>query len=147
MSLGRPLTQSIGAKVAGVWFGDDERAFATTVMSIASVFGALIGFGFPLIFISDIDKESPKDAIDKIWSYTLIQTIIAVLLSVPAFIFIRNLPTVPPSKSAEHFRISERMGSANEIKKLLSTANIWKFNIAYSLLFSMYTGKLDILRI
>lgn len=75
MALGNPFVQTIGAKLASIWFGDNERALATTITSIASVMGVLIGFVFPIIFVNDSDKVNPKKAKDKIWFYIMIQSI------------------------------------------------------------------------
>lgn len=38
-------------KVAAIWFGDNERAKATTIGALAGPVGSVIGFMFPLFFV------------------------------------------------------------------------------------------------
>lgn len=73
-------------------------------MTISVVLGSLVGFGFPVFFVSNEDKHDKKEAIDKIWFYTLVQTIVIVVLSIPIFILVKNMPKYSPSKSAEYAR-------------------------------------------
>ena len=56
MAIGQPFMLSAPAKLAALWFGDNERALATTLGSLAAPIGAVMGFLLPLIFIGDDDK-------------------------------------------------------------------------------------------
>ena len=68
-----PFVQAIGATIAGVWFGDKERAQVTTITSLASVFGLILGFALPVIFVNDDDKHHPEEAKDKVCKYIIIK--------------------------------------------------------------------------
>lgn len=67
MACGNPFSHTIGAKIAGIWFGDNERALATTITSLANVIGIMIGFVFPIFFVKDSDKVNVKYAKDQVW--------------------------------------------------------------------------------
>ena len=90
MALGSPFTLTIGAKIAGIWFGDNERALATTITSVASVMGVIIGFVFPIFFVPN-DSRDPHFR-DKLWIYTLIQSIVISSLAVPIFFLVKKAP-------------------------------------------------------
>ena len=59
MAIGQPLILSAPAKVAAMWFGDNERAIATMIGSLAGPLGATAGYLLPLPLISD--KDTPGD--------------------------------------------------------------------------------------
>ena len=48
---------SAPTKIAKQWFGDDERAIATAITSLAVPLGCLIGFVMPVFWIKDIPKN------------------------------------------------------------------------------------------
>ena len=52
--------QSIGPKIAGVWFGDNERALITTLISISHVIGNLVGVVFPIFLLLTQIKLTQK---------------------------------------------------------------------------------------
>ena len=57
------------AKLSATWFGDKERAKATTIGALALPLGAIIGFVLPAIFVSvpkSVNTENPveSDVID-----------------------------------------------------------------------------------
>lgn len=142
MALGNPFVQTIGAKLASIWFGDNERALATTITSIASVMGVLIGFVFPIIFVDDSDKDNPKRAKDKIWFYIMIQSITVSVWAIPIFFLVKNQPETPPSKSAKAMRKNKKtLEVCKSVGKLLSQFNIWLIIMSFSMIFSIYIGK------
>lgn len=55
-AIAQPFVVNAPAKLASTWFGANERLTALTICVIAIVVGALIGFIFPIIFISDDDE-------------------------------------------------------------------------------------------
>ena len=137
MAMGLPFWQTLGAKIASLWFGDHERAFATTISSIAIIFGVVIGFAFPNFFLSDSDKDNP-DAKDKLWLYTLIQTIVEWVLAVPAFILVQNKPKDPPSKSAKQVIKNKNVNMMKSLKELIKMSNYWLITISFSFIYSIY---------
>jgi sugar phosphate permease len=132
ISLVQPLVQTIGPKIAAIWFGDQERAIATTVTSIASVFGVLIGFALPIFFVNDDDKKDPEKARDKIQFYILVQSIIVTVLAIPILFLVKKQPETPPSKSARLFMKKRTKNLWTSIEKLLKNWNIWLLSISYS---------------
>jgi hypothetical protein len=136
MALGQPFTLTIGAKMAGLWFGDHERALATTVTSIASVMGVILGFVFPVLMVPD-DKDRP-DIKDKIWFYTLVQSIVISVMALPVFFLVKNQPKTPPSKSAKDVLRMKKRRILESIRKLIRMPNYWAIVLAYSLVFSVY---------
>lgn len=137
MALGNPFVLTIGAKMAGIWFGDHERALATTIISVASVMGIIFGFVFPTLFITDKDREDPELE-NKLWLYVLIQSSVITGLAIPIFFLIRNKPSSPPSKSAKDVLKMKRRGMIESMKKLLVIPNYWVVVASYSCIFSIY---------
>lgn len=45
------------SKVATVWFGDKERAIATTIGALSIPLGNIFGFVLPMFFFRDIQEE------------------------------------------------------------------------------------------
>lgn len=64
------------AKIAALFFGDNERALATTLGSMAAPIGCVTGFLVPLPLIHDSDAPSDtvsqQHAENKFFTYTLI---------------------------------------------------------------------------
>ena len=53
------------AKLSATWFGDKERAKATTIGALALPLGAIIGFILPAIFVSvpkSVNSDHPVEA-------------------------------------------------------------------------------------
>ena len=136
MALGSPFTLTIGAKIAGIWFGDNERALATTITSVASVMGVILGFVFP-VFLVPNDHKHPHFE-DKLWLYTLIQSILISSLAIPIFFLVKNKPEIPPSKSARDVLKMKKKKILESMKKLIRIPNYWVIVFAYSLIFSCY---------
>lgn len=103
MALGQPFMLSAPAKLSAVWFGDDERAIATTLGSLAAPIGAVTGFLLPLPLISDSDvggNISKSHSKCVFFRYLLVQNVIITVLGLPIIFLIRNQPPTPPSSSA-----------------------------------------------
>ena len=49
--LGQPFVYAAPAKLSAIWFGDKERAKATTIGALALPLGAIVGFVLPAIFV------------------------------------------------------------------------------------------------
>ena len=152
-AFGMPFVQAIGATIAGAWFGDKERALVTTITSLASVFGIIIGFALPVLFVNDDDKANPDQAKIKVWNFILVQSIIITVLSAPVFLFIKNNPKTPPSRSAEKKFIREvnnektdnnenksaqRKEFWKDMKDLLWSVNFWLLNFVFALIYAVY---------
>lgn len=151
-----PFVQALGATLAGVWFGDNERALVTTIPSLASVFGLIIGFVMPVFFVQDDDKSDPMSAKDKIWWYILTQSAVITLFSLPVFLMIKKEPSTPPSKSAEEIRnkrdpfssfekvMAEELSDistnnfCSQFSQLMKTPNFWILSTVFSFIYGVY---------
>ncbi len=56
-AIGQPFILNAPAKLAAVWFGENERIIALTICTASQAFGAAIGFVVPTIFVSPGDKD------------------------------------------------------------------------------------------
>jgi len=110
-----PFVQALGATIAGTWFGDKERALVTTITSLASVLGLIVGFALPAVFVDDDDNVSAETSKSQIYTFILVQSIIVTVFSIPAFITVRKQPATPPSKSAKKLR--EQINGVNNQEK------------------------------
>lgn len=86
------------ALLAATWFSESNRAFITTVASMANNMGSVIGALFPTFFITA--GADPDTAKSEIQGQYLYQAIIASVILVPNFLFQRTKPPKPPSASA-----------------------------------------------
>lgn len=139
MALGQPFVLSTPAKLAGVWFGDGERAIATTVGSIAAPFGAVIGYLLPLPLISDADTKRPDGGEGRFLRYLLVQSSIITVLGLPILLFIRNKPPTPPSASAANSNKRNSGGMIRSMKRLLSSIDFIWLMLAFSSIYTIYT--------
>ena len=121
-----------------------ERALVTTITSLASVLGLIIGFALPAIFVSGDEEEDPEKIKSQIYKFIFIQSIIVTILSVPAFLTVKKEPKTPPRKSAQKLRNKiknkneESEDFINEMKQILSSLNFWLLNIVFALIYAVY---------
>lgn len=67
MAVGQPFTLNAPSKLSASWFPEDQRNMATMIMVNANVFGALLGFALPRVFVNpsyDPAKTYTQDEID-----------------------------------------------------------------------------------
>ena len=137
-SIGHPLTLVAPAKVAALWFGDNQRAIATMIGSLAGPVGCVIGFILPFAFIGDEDGVDTPESRAKVRNYILIQNIIVMVLSVPIFFFIKNKPEIAPSVSALKSIHSKLESNWASIKKLLKNKDYVLLMFCFSFIFAVY---------
>jgi hypothetical protein len=123
MALGQPFMLSAPAKLASLWFGDNERAIATTLGSLAAPIGAVTGFLLPLPLISESDAMPIEHGKSVFFRYILIQNIIITVLAIPIIFLIRNNPPTPPSKSAAKAMQAKSVGQCRSIRELLKNVS------------------------
>lgn len=138
IAIGQPLTLVAPAKIASLWFGDDQRALATMIGSLANPIGAVIGFVMPFAFVSDHDAVDTPDSRHKVRNYIIVQNILIMVLSIPIFFFVKNKPEVAPSISALKSIHARPEGNWSSIKKLVRDRDYMLLLIVFSLLFSVY---------
>ena len=123
MAIGQPFVLSSPAKLAAVWFGDNERAIATIIGSLAAPLGAVAGYLLPLPIITDKNTDTEERGRSKFFQYVLIQNIIITALGLPIILFIRNQPPTPPSPSAEK-SMKRNVGQIKSMIKLLKNVSV-----------------------
>ena len=129
MALGQPFMLSAPAKLAAVWFGDNERAIATTLGSLAAPIGAVTGFLLPLPLISESDA-TPQDHGRKVFfRYILVQNIVITVLGLPIIFFIRNQPPSPPSSSAAKVLRKKAPNQCRSMGKLFKNVSLISLNL------------------
>lgn len=139
MAIGQPFMLSAPAKLAALWFGDNERALATILGSLASPTGAVIGFLLPLLFIGDNDNLPNDDCKSKFERYVLVQSIVITVLGLPIIFLIRNQPKTPPSKSAEKVLKSKPVSQCMAFKRLFQNRDFLCLTLSFSFIYSIYT--------
>lgn len=138
MAIGQPFMLSAPAKLAAVWFGDNERALATTLGSLAAPMGAVTGFLLPLPFIGD-DFGTQEQGRKKFFTYVLVQNIVITVLGVPIIFLIKNSPPIPPSKSAAKALKAKKSGQIESLKKLMKNYDFIILLCSFSFIYSIYT--------
>jgi sugar phosphate permease len=86
--------------LATVWFADDERALATTIGSLSTPVGAIMGMITGPMFISDSDKYSHYLGRKHMVDYMFISSIIITCMNIGVLFCFREKPSVPPSQAA-----------------------------------------------
>ena len=86
------------AKLAATWFGPTERLTALTICVSAVIFGAAVGFVFPVLFIGDDDKDEVFK--QNVMISLVAQAGIGLVISVVTLLMFKNKPKTPPSPSA-----------------------------------------------
>ena len=78
------------SKLATVWFGDEERALATTIGSLATPIGCILGMVLGPFFVSENDKEDHIGGKSNIENYLSICAAVATGLTIPLIIFYKR---------------------------------------------------------
>jgi MFS family permease len=90
------------SKLATTWFGDEERALATTIGSLATPIGCIFGMIMGPFFVFESDKEDHDLGIAHIRHYMFLSAIIVTALTVPNILFYVEQPESFPSYSAKN---------------------------------------------
>jgi len=89
------------SKLATQWFGDNERAMATTIGSLSLPFGTIIGFALGTLYISEDDKNYPERGRENVVKYLLFTAIQVTCMCLPLLILQKSRPEHFPSESAK----------------------------------------------
>lgn len=85
-----PLLNSVPGLLSATWFPPSERALATAIGFLSQNLGSALAFVLGLIVTTD----------DRIWTLLYIEAGLAVVASVPVFIYFPERPPSPPSASS-----------------------------------------------
>lgn len=132
IAIGSPLSLIAPAKIASIWFSDDQRALATMIGSLATPLGSVIGFVMPFIFISDEDAVDTPEARAKFNKYILWQNILIMIISIPIFFIVKNRPLIAPSVSELKDRYAKKGNNGGEIKQLVRHKNYMLYVFSFS---------------
>ena len=143
--LSQPFMLCGPARVAKVWFGENENAIATTLGALAVPLGCLTGMVVPSFFIPPLEQVDPTEELDdltkqeyvkKIYNYLLWQNIIITVLAVPILFFVKNAPKSPPSKDASKAPVQSNCWK--DTKKLFTNWNFLILSLSFSFLYGVY---------
>jgi len=88
------------SKIATVWFGENQRALATALGSLANPLGSIIGFILPSLFLSESDEQDIVVAQAKFGRYLVAQNSLATIAGLFLILIVKEKPPTPPSKAA-----------------------------------------------
>ena len=94
--------------------------------------GCIIGFAVPAIIISENDSKST------FIQYLIIQNVIVSLPTIPALIFAKEKPELPPSAAAS--RKEEPMNFWHNLRLLLGNSSYLLLCISFTMLYGIYTS-------
>mmetsp|Transcript_13164 Transcript_13164/g.11641 ORF Transcript_13164/g.11641 Transcript_13164/m.11641 type:complete len:412 (-) Transcript_13164:254-1489(-) len=123
IAIGNPLSLIAPAKIASMWFGDDQRALAVMMGSMAPPLGSVFGFIMPFLFLNNEDGKDDQASRDKFTKYIIWQNIFIMAISIPIFFVVKNRPIIAPSVSELKDRYKKVTGNAPDVKKLLGNKN------------------------
>jgi nitrate/nitrite transporter NarK len=149
------------SKLSTKWFGDNERALATTIGSLANPFGCIMGLVLGPIFIPDVDgdKANPlkhfkvhcelnpfapdcepdkQPGIDDTCHYMMVAAIIITALCIPLIIFMEEQPPKYPSKASQEMSAT-KFDFKQEIKELGKNKNFFWISVCFMLMYGLYT--------
>ena len=126
------------SKLATVWFGDEERALATTIGSLATPIGCILGMVLGPFFVSENDKEDHEVGKSNIENYLSICATVATGLTIPLIIFYKEQPEHFPSYSAKNM-IDTKFNFKSEIKELYNNKNYRWMTLCFSTMYGVYT--------
>lgn len=143
-SIGCAFIISGPSKVSTIWFGDNERAIATTIGALSVPIGSILGFVLPMFFIREYqdnewtDPATKIEAIKEIGNYIIGQSIVVCLFCIPIIIFVKNRPEHMPSiLSYKDTKVDANL--MKNIKELLTNKNFLILFLSYSILYANYS--------
>ena len=113
-ALGQCFVLSIPAQVASVWFGENERATASSIAIQMNIFGVAVGFLLPgtLVPSSKNMDGDVKQGMDRL---LISQAVFCTILAVASFFLVKKEPPTPPSRSQEMILKIKRQDFVKEI--------------------------------
>ena len=86
----RPFLQNGLSRMATVWFGDSQRAIATSIGCLALPMGDILGFAITPVFVSD--KDPLPEVKQRVITYCLWAAVMVSVFSLPKVCFFREKP-------------------------------------------------------
>lgn len=86
------------SKLVNNWFGDDERALATSIATLSMPIGCIIGLAMSPLFIFNSDREDKDAGKSHCMYFQLFSAIMITVETVWLLIFFRERPPQYPTK-------------------------------------------------
>jgi sugar phosphate permease len=98
-----PFFQNSFAKIATLWFGEQERTTAATIGAMAYGGGTLLGLTIGPFFVLDSDElpENHERGKDHVRLLMFVTALLVTAICLPTLFVFRRAPKVFPSPSAE----------------------------------------------
>ena len=140
-AVGSAFVLQVPPKLAAVWFGEHERATATSIGVLMNLFGVAVGFIQPTSIVEDsVNMEVVHNGI-----YILLssQAWFCIATLVLTYIFVDEKPQLPPSKSEalrdETSGVYEHLSVSTSLKMLFRSKDFNLTAQAYGIIFGMLT--------
>lgn len=129
---------NLPSKVASNWFGDKERATASSLGALSVFIGAMIAFTLPqFIFENDYSQNLPQGRRD-FCMFLMIQTLLISVFTIPALSFVKEEPPSPPSIVAND--TNNDMGLKEGLKELATNKNYIFMFLIYLLIYGIHAS-------
>ena len=112
--------------MATVWFGDSQRAIATSIGCLALPMGDILGFAITPVFVSD--KDPLPEVKQRVITYCLWAAVMVSVFSLPMVCFFREKPQHFPSVAAKSISKTE-YGFKKDLYLLIKNTNFWLVSI------------------
>jgi fucose permease len=126
------------SKLATTWFGDEQRALATTIGSLATPIGCILGMIMGPFFVFESDKLDHDLGITHVRSYMFMTASIVTALTVPIILFYQEKPDSFPSYSAKNM-IDTKFNFRQDLRDLSRNKNYKWINLCFMLMYGSYT--------
>lgn len=129
---------NLPSKVASNWFGDKERAIASSLGALSVFIGAIFSFSMPSFIFEDNDIINKDQGRRHFCLFLMIQTLLISLFSIPALSFIKEEPPSPPSIVAND--TNNDVGFKEGFKELITNRNYILMFIIYLLMYGIHAS-------
>eukprot|EP00795_Rhopilema_esculentum_P009024 gene9024-16669_t len=113
-ALGQCFVLSIPPRVASVWFGENERATASSIAILMNLSGAAVAFLLAGTLVPS-SKNMNDDVRRGMHRLLVSQAVFCTILAVASFFLIKREPLTPPSRSQEMVLKIKRQDFVKEI--------------------------------
>lgn len=142
MAIGQPFMLNGISMMVNNWFGDDERALATSIATLSMPMGCILGLALGPLFIPDSDRYNPEEGKDNVTHFTFFCACLVTAMTGILIFFFREKPESYPSKASmisELAKKETKFSFKKDFKALLGNRNFICMCISFNCLYSIYT--------
>lgn len=131
--------------LAEVWFSDNQRATATSMMGSADIIGALLTFGIQGVvsyngyFQSGLSPEEIRRQTNALMFY---EGILTIFIAFSLIVVMKEKPEHPPSRLAAEAK-AEDLSIWKDVNTLLKNKNFVCLMLVYSIMYSVINAMMD----